>query len=119
MFSSQPGVPKSRFAYLFPSKHAALIQVRLRPDLTDAEKRRAIDLIEQAANARPFAPQHGARYIVTGVPVVANALADAVQSAIFVLLGRRPAADGGHARRSSSAAACACSRSASRWPPRR
>ncbi len=87
VFSSQPGVPKSRFAYLFPSKNAALIQVRLRPNLSDAQKRRAIELIEQAAHARPFAPQHGARTIVTGVPVVANALADTVQSAIFVLLG--------------------------------
>ncbi len=87
VFTSQPGVPKSRFAYLFPSKNSALIQVRLRPNLSDAEKRRAIDLIEQAVAARPFAPQQGAKYIVTGVPVVANALADAVQSAIFVLLG--------------------------------
>ncbi|HEY6780368.1 MAG TPA: MMPL family transporter, partial [Thermoleophilaceae bacterium] len=87
VFTSRPGVPKSRFAYLFPSKNAALIQVRLRPNLSDAEKRRAIDLIEQATGARAFAPQHGASYVVTGVPVVANALADAVQSAIFVLLG--------------------------------
>jgi uncharacterized protein len=87
VFSSQPGVPKSRFAYLFPSKDAALIQVRLRPNLSDAQKRRAIELIEQATAARPFQLQQGAKYVVTGVPVVANALADAVQSAIFVLLG--------------------------------
>ena len=32
--------PKARFAYLFPSKNAALIQVRMRPDLSDAERRR-------------------------------------------------------------------------------
>ena len=34
-----------------------------------------------------FKPREGASYIVTGVPVVAEGLADAVQRAIFVLLG--------------------------------
>ena len=81
------GVPKSRFAYLFPSKNAALIQIRLRPDLTDAEQARAIDLIRTATGEKVFKPKEGARYIVTGVPVVAEGLADAIQRAIFVLLG--------------------------------
>jgi predicted RND superfamily exporter protein len=81
------GVPKSRFAYLFPSKDAALIQIRMRPDLSDEERRRAIDLIETATAQRPFQPREGARYIVTGVPVVAEGLADAVRRSIFVLLG--------------------------------
>jgi hydrophobe/amphiphile efflux-3 (HAE3) family protein len=80
------GVPKSRFAYLFPSKRAALIQVRMRPDLSEEERRRAIALIEKATGERAFRPQEGARYIVTGVPVVAEGLADAVQSSILVLL---------------------------------
>jgi uncharacterized protein len=80
------GVPKSRFAYLFPSKNAALIQVRMRPDLSEEERRRAIALIEEATGERAFRPQQGARYIVTGVPVVTEGLADAVQSSIFVLL---------------------------------
>ena len=85
--AGEPGVPKSRFAYLFPSKNAALIQIRLRPDLTDAERTRAIDLIETATKEKPFLPREGAKYIVTGVPVVAAGLADSVQKAIFVLLG--------------------------------
>jgi uncharacterized protein len=85
--SGEPGVPKSRFAYLFPSKNAALIQIRMRPDLTDEERRRAIGLIEEATSQRVFRPREGARYIVTGVPVVAERLADAVQRSIFVLLG--------------------------------
>jgi uncharacterized protein len=85
--AGEVGVPKSRFAYLFPSKNAALIQIRMRPDLTDEQRRRAIDLIEEATAQRPFRPRHGARYIVTGVPVVAEGLADAVQRSIFVLLG--------------------------------
>jgi uncharacterized protein len=83
----EPGTPKSRFAYLFPSKNAALIQVRMRPDLTDAERLRAIELIEEATRERVFEPREGARYIVTGVPVVAERLADAIQRSIFVLLG--------------------------------
>ena len=39
--AGEPGVPKSRFAYLFPSKNAALIQVRLRagPDRRGARPR--------------------------------------------------------------------------------
>jgi hydrophobe/amphiphile efflux-3 (HAE3) family protein len=85
--TGQPGLPKSRFAYLFPSKNAALIQIRLRPDLTDAEQQRAIDLIRTATREKLFRPRQGAHYIVTGVPVVAAGLADAVQTSIFVLLG--------------------------------
>ena len=85
--AGQPGIPKSRFAYLFPSKNSALIQIRLRPDLTEAEQQRAIDLIRKATGEKVFKPQEGARYIVTGVPVVAEGLADAVQRSIFILLG--------------------------------
>jgi hydrophobe/amphiphile efflux-3 (HAE3) family protein len=85
--AGETGVPKSRFAYLFPSKNAALIQIRMRPDLTDAQRRRAIGLIEEATSESVFRPREGASYIVTGVPVVAERLADAVQRSIFVLLG--------------------------------
>jgi len=81
------GVPKSRFAYLFPSKGSALVQVRLRPDLTDAERARAIDLIQSATEDPSMTPQDGARYVVTGVPVVVDGLAEAVRSGIFWLLG--------------------------------
>ena len=87
VFTSTPGVPKSRFAYLFPSKDAALVQIRLRPGLSEAQQRRAIALIRAATDAPVFTPRNGARYVVTGVPVVAEALADAVQSSILVLLG--------------------------------
>src|SRR5690606_18514101 len=43
------GTPKARLGYLFPNSEAAQIIVRLRPDLSEAERRRAIELIEQAA----------------------------------------------------------------------
>src|SRR4051812_40271079 len=85
--TGQPGVPKSRFAYLFPSKNAAVAQMRLRPDLTDAEQQRAIDLIKAATHEKVFRLKEGGTYVVTGVPVVAAGLADAIKSAIFVLLG--------------------------------
>jgi uncharacterized protein len=85
--AGEVGVPKSKFAYLFPSRNAALVQVRLKPDLSDQRRKQAISLIRQAASERTFTPRRGARYIVTGVPVVTEGLAEAVQHAIFVLLG--------------------------------
>jgi uncharacterized protein len=85
--AGEPGVPKSRFAYLFPSPNAAMITIRLKPGLSDEQRRRAIDLFERATAERAFQPRRGATYVVTGVPVVAEGLADAVQSSIFVLLG--------------------------------
>jgi uncharacterized protein len=87
VFGTSTDTPKSRFAYLFPSRNAAMITIRLRPDLSDAERRRAIDLFRTATEQRVFQPRRGAEYIVTGVPVVSEGLADAVQRAIFVLLG--------------------------------
>jgi uncharacterized protein len=83
---TKPGVPKSRFGYLFPSKDAALIQIRMRPELTEAQRRRTVELIEQATSARVFRPREGARYVVTGVPVVTERLAGAVKDSILVLL---------------------------------
>lgn len=84
--SRGPGAPKRRFAYLFPGKDAALVQVRLKPELSDEQRREAIALVERAAGERKFKPTRGARYIVTGVPVVAAALADEVQRATVILL---------------------------------
>ena len=81
------GVPKSRFSYLFPGKNAALVQVRLRPDLTDAQRSRTIELIQEVTREKSLMPKRGARYVVTGVPVVVEGLADAVQEGILWLLG--------------------------------
>jgi len=80
-------VPKARFAYLFPSSKAALIQVRLKPDLSEAQKKRAIELIRAATRDDAFRLESGGRYVVTGVPVVVAGLATAVERSIFVLLG--------------------------------
>jgi uncharacterized protein len=78
--------PKARFAYLFPNCKAALIQVRLKPGLSDSERTHAINLIEKATADPKFKPKYGAKYIVSGVPVVADALANDVQNATVVLL---------------------------------
>ncbi|ADB50056.1 MMPL family transporter [Conexibacter woesei] len=79
-------VPKSRFAYLFPSADSALIQVRLRDDLTPQERRRAISLVREAVAMRMFRSARGGTYTVSGVPVVVEDLADSLTSEIALLL---------------------------------
>ena len=88
VFDSSKGacVPKGRFSYLFPSCEGALILVRLRPNLDEDERARALDLIRGATQDPSFKPERGARYVVSGVPAVVDGLSDAVQSAIFILL---------------------------------
>jgi uncharacterized protein len=85
-FEKDGRTPKSQFSYLFPSEDAALIQMRLRPDLTDAERSRAIELVRDAVADPRLQPEQGARYVVTGVPVVVDGLGDAVRDAIPWLL---------------------------------
>ena len=79
-------IPKARFAGFFPSPDAALIQVRLRPDLSPEERGQAIDLIEEAVAADVYRLDGGGRYVVTGVPVVIDALAAAVERSLLLLL---------------------------------
>jgi len=79
-------VPKSRFAALFPNRDAALIQLRLRPDLTTSERARAIGLIRQATQMPLFRLRRGGPYTVSGVPVVTSALADSITGGIAALL---------------------------------
>jgi hydrophobe/amphiphile efflux-3 (HAE3) family protein len=84
--TTEERVPKERFAGFFPSSDAALIQVRLRPDLSEDERTQAIELIRTAAESERFAPQRGAELVVTGVPVVVEALADEVERSLILLL---------------------------------
>lgn len=79
-------VPKARFAALFPSRDAALIQVRLKPGLTAAQRSDAIEQIRAATRMPLFSLEHGGTYTVSGVPVVTDALADSVTGGIAVLL---------------------------------
>lgn len=79
------GVPKEKFAYLFPSADGALISIRLRPDLSEGERERAIELFRRAVGEDEF-KLDGGSYVVSGVPVVVAGLAEELQSEIFILL---------------------------------
>jgi hydrophobe/amphiphile efflux-3 (HAE3) family protein len=93
------GTPKARLSYLFPNRHTAQIIVRLRPDLSAAQQRRAIELIREAVEdpvprracrfegrSEPCFALHGGRYVISGVPVVVNGVAAALQDALVILL---------------------------------
>lgn len=79
------GVPKERFAYLFPSPEAALISVRLRPGLTEAERSRAIELFRAAVAEDEFKLKDGG-YVVSGVPVVVEGLTAELEDETAILL---------------------------------
>lgn len=87
--------PKTRFAYLFPNRDAAVVQVRLRAGLSDAERSEAIRLVREAVNLPDRDPKthkplfhlaHGGSYTVTGVPVVVGDVAGRVAAAVLGLL---------------------------------
>jgi hydrophobe/amphiphile efflux-3 (HAE3) family protein len=85
--SREPGcTPKEKFSYLFPSDEAALISVRLRPDLGEEDRERAIDLFRRAVSEDEFRLDDGT-YVVSGVPAVVDGLAKELRSEIFILLG--------------------------------
>lgn len=96
-----PGTPKARLSYLFPAADAAQIIVRLRPDLTAAERERALELIAEAAaethahercaapgseDPQPCFALSGGNYVVSGAPVVIDALAGELKRSLIILL---------------------------------
>jgi uncharacterized protein len=91
--------PKPRLAAITPSADSALISVRLRPNLTDAERERAITLFRQAVADPTFQLKRGGptfagtpSYVVSGVPVVFEGLAQELSVQIFILLAAALAA---------------------------
>src|SRR5215210_7340573 len=78
--------PKARFAYLFPNSRSAVIQVRLKPGLSEAQRRRAIGLVREAVGMKEWALKNGASYTVTGAPVVVEDLAAALTDSLLRLL---------------------------------
>ena len=93
-------IPKAKLAFLFPNRNAAQIIVRLRPDLTDAERQRALELIQAAVaeteprkicgvrgNEQPCFALRGADYVVSGAPVVVEGLAGVLKSELFLMFG--------------------------------
>ncbi len=94
------GTPKKRLAYLFPNSHSAQIVLRLKPGLSEAERRRAIALIKEAVaettprkacaekgKAAPCFVLSGGEYVVTGAPVVVDGIAGALKHALLLLFG--------------------------------
>jgi uncharacterized protein len=92
------GTPKARLAYLFPNDHSAQIVIRLKPDLSGAERHRALELIEAAVGdttprracadegvPAPCFELKGGSYVVSGAPVVVDGLARALTDALLVL----------------------------------
>jgi hydrophobe/amphiphile efflux-3 (HAE3) family protein len=80
------GTPKARFAYLFPNADSAIIQVRLKPGLSDAQRKDAITQVRAATKMKDFALRNGGRYTVTGAPVVLSDLTTKITEAIVMLL---------------------------------
>jgi len=92
------GTPKARLSYLFPNARSAQIVIRLKPDLSEAERRRAVGLIEAAVadttprkacaqNKQPapcFELENGS-YVVSGAPVVIDGVSRALKDALLVL----------------------------------
>jgi uncharacterized protein len=89
--------PKARLAAIVPSAKAALISVRLRPGLSDSERAQAISLIRQATedpafHLKRFSGSTPPSYVVSGVPVVFEGLAQELSTQIFILLAAALAA---------------------------
>lgn len=81
-----PGTPKPRFAYLFPSREAALISVRLRPGLGQARRDSAIAAIRKAVAMPRWRLQHGERYLLTGEPLIVSELTSSISRSVLILL---------------------------------
>jgi hydrophobe/amphiphile efflux-3 (HAE3) family protein len=77
--------PKARFAYLFPSSESALISVRLKAGLSEAERARAVALVRSAVQM-PEWSLTDASYVVTGVPVLAEDLSEVLAASTLRLL---------------------------------
>jgi hydrophobe/amphiphile efflux-3 (HAE3) family protein len=97
-FARPRGTPKARLAYLFPNARSAQIVIRLKPDLSEAERQRAVELIEAAVaettprgacgeegKAAPCFTLEGGSYVVSGAPVVIEGVARALKEALVVL----------------------------------
>jgi hydrophobe/amphiphile efflux-3 (HAE3) family protein len=97
-FARPRGTPKARLSYLFPNAKSAQIVIRLKPDLSEAERRRAIGLIEAAVEdttPRQACKEHGkpapcfelenGSYVVSGAPVVIDGVSSALKDALLLL----------------------------------
>jgi len=95
-FAPPRGTPKARLAYLFPNANSAQIVIRLKPDLSNGERHRAIELIEAAVEdttpreackqdgkPAPCFELEGGSYVVSGAPVVIDGVSRALKDALI------------------------------------
>ncbi len=80
------GTPNQRFAYLFPSREAALVSIRLKAGLSEAQRSHAISLIRQAVAMSQWHLQNGETYLVTGEPVIVSDVTSSISHSIELLL---------------------------------
>jgi uncharacterized protein len=80
------GTPKQRFAYLFPSRDSALVSVRLKAGLSEAQRSGAISLIRHATAMSQWRLANGETYLITGEPVIVSDLTSSITSSIELLL---------------------------------
>src|SRR5205085_1241699 len=74
-----PGVPKTRFTYICPNKAASLIQVRMKPGLSERERKDAIGLVRDVVRMPQWALKNGhGDYVVAGAAVVVDDLSGAI-----------------------------------------
>jgi hydrophobe/amphiphile efflux-3 (HAE3) family protein len=92
------GTPKARLSYVFPNAKSAQIVIRLKPDLSEAERHKAIGLIEatvadttprkackEEGKPAPCFELEGGSYVVSGAPVVIDGVARALKDALLIL----------------------------------
>jgi hypothetical protein len=84
--TKRAGTPKQRFAYLFPSRDAALVSVRLHAGLSEAERTHTIALIRAATAMPQWRLQNGESYLVTGEPVIVADITGSISHSIELLL---------------------------------
>jgi uncharacterized protein len=80
------GTPKQRFAYLFPSREAALVSIRLKAGLSEAERARTIALIRQATAMSQWRLANGEAYLVTGEPAIVQDITSSISHSLELLL---------------------------------
>lgn len=83
--ATSTGAPAARFAYLFPSADAAIIQVRLRAGLSERQRQQAIGWIRRAVSSPAFHIS-GVSYTVTGEPVLLSDLGSEISGQLVLLL---------------------------------
>lgn len=85
--STKPvGTPKQRFAYLFPSRNSALVSVRMKAGLSEAQRTATIAEIRGAIAMPQWQLQHGETYLLTGEPVIVAELTSSITHSIELLL---------------------------------